>query len=202
MKIPAGRQGEMKIKNFSKTMKKMTKQQLELKKLEQEISELKAGWQRTQADFDNFRNRTTKEKIDIIKCSNQELIGEILPVLDNFERALSHRLSLNSHAELVSASQSEIPKLVRDDIDVKLKQINDYITGLEYIKIQLEQILNNYGLEKIPTKIGDRFDPTIHEAVEAVEDKKLKKDQIAQIVSNGYKLNGSVIRPVKVKVAG
>lgn len=191
------------------------KPQLEIEQLKNEIGELKAGWQRTQADFENYRNRTAKERLELIQSANRDLIEQILPVLDNFNIALSHRPSLLSHPELVSGSHEMLKQVqhdnqkqdssssVQNDTIInnnRLKQINDYITGLEYTKIQLEQILTNYGLEKIPAKIGDQFDPTIHEAVEAVEDKKLKKDQIAQIVSNGYQLNSTLIRPVKVKV--
>jgi molecular chaperone GrpE len=164
---------ELKILKY--TMKKLSKQQLEINKLQQEISDLKAGWQRTQADFENYRNRTARERLELIQSANRDLIEQILPVLDNFDIALTHK-----------------PKDLEN---------NEYIKGLEYTKIQLEQILSRSGLEKIPVKIGDQFDPTIHEAVEAIEDKKLKKDQIAQIVSSGYKLNNALIRPAKVKVA-
>lgn len=157
-------------------MKKIKKQKdnEEINKLKKEIEELKTGWQRTQADFENFRNRTQQEKEKLIKCSNNELISEILPVLDNFDIALKHK-------------------------PIPLKD-NEYIKGLEYIKIQIENILKNYGLEKINIQIGDQFDPTIHDAIETVSEKNLKKNQIAQIVSNGYKLNNQLLRPAKVKV--
>lgn len=155
--------------------KNVTNLQQEIEKLKTENGQLLTGWQRTQADFENFRNRSMQEKAQLISAANTELIGEIIPVLDNFERALNHK-----------------PKELVD---------NEYLKGLEYIKIQLEQILNNYNLSKISVKIGDQFDPAQHEAIAAEENPKFKSDQITEIVQNGYKIGDKVLRPVQVKVA-
>lgn len=146
-----------------------------VEKLKQEIIELKNGWQRTQADFENFRNRTQKEKNELIKFANEELIYNILPVLDNFDIALKHK-----------------PKELAD---------NDYLKGLEFIKIQLEQVLNKYSFEKLNINIGDEFDHNTAEAVKSIESKKFKNNQIIEIIQSGYKLADKVIRPAKVVVA-
>jgi len=151
------------------------KENLEIEKLKIEIAELKSGWQRTQADFENFRNRNQSEKIELIQSANRDLIMELLPILDNFERALNHKPK-----ELIN---------------------NEYIKGLEYIKIQIENILANYNLEKIKVLIGDEFDPNIHEAISVEENSKYKENKIIEIIESGYRLNEKVIRPAKVKVA-
>ncbi len=149
--------------------------QSELEKLKIENNELKAGWQRSQADFVNFRNRTSQEKAELISTANADLIEQIIPVLDNFERALNHK-----------------PKELEN---------NEYLKGLEYTKIQLEQILNSYGLVKITTNPGDEFDPVLHEAIAAEKDDKFTSNQIIEVVQNGYKLGTKILRPTQVKVA-
>jgi molecular chaperone GrpE len=121
--------------------------------------------QRTQADFENFRKRAEKEKAELTKFANESLILELLPVLDNFERSLK-----------ITPKDSPIGQ------------------GIRLIKRQLGDILAQNGVEKIETKIGDRFDPAICEAVAGTG------DRIAEIVLDGYRLNGKVIRTVKVKV--
>lgn len=161
-------------KKINLNIKKPKPEQKEVIELKNKVMELENGWKRTQADFENFRNRTQAEKGELIKYANKELILEILPVIDNFSRALTHK-----------------PKELMD---------NEYLKGLEYTKIQLEQILTQYGLEKINIKTGDVFDHNIHEAIEAVDSKDLKSGQIAEIVLDGYTLNGKIIRPAKVKV--
>lgn len=154
--------------------KDIKKDNLEIEKLKNEIADLKAGWQRTQADFENFRNRNQSEKVELIQSANKDLVMEILPILDNFERALNHK-----------------PKELND---------NEYVKGLEYIKIQLENILIGYNLEKIKVSAGDEFDPNIHEAISVETNSKYKENKILEIIESGYRLNGKVIRPAKVKV--
>lgn len=147
----------------------------DIQKLETEVAELKDGWRRTQADFENFRNRTQREKADLIKCSNEELISDILPILDNFEIALKHK-----------------PK----DLEG-----NEYIQGLEYVKVQMQQVLEKYGLSKIEIKTGDEFDHNLAEAVEQIESKEYKSGKIVEILQNGYKIDQKIIRPARVKVS-
>ncbi len=161
---------EKNIKSQSKNDKSISK----IKELEEKILDLENGWRRTQADFENFRNRTQKEKAELIKYSNKDLIVEILPVIDNFSRALKHK-----------------PKDLQD---------NDYLKGLEYTKIQLEQILKQNGLTRINIEIGSQFDLNIEEAIETIENDKLKTGQVAEIVLDGYRLGDKLIRPAQVKV--
>lgn len=149
--------------------------QNDITQLEDKIRELTCGWQRTQADFENFRRKTDEEKIRISRYASAKVIEEILPVLDNFDRALMHK-----------------PK----DLEK-----NEYITGLEYIKIQLEQVLKSYGLRKLDAKAKDTFDPKIHEAIESVSKEGFKTDEITEVIEDGYFIDDALIRPAKVKVA-
>lgn len=147
---------------------KTTSKNSKLKKstCEEKIAELTNALQRERADFDNFRKRTENEKTDIFKFANENLILEILPVLDNFQRSLEHTKHLDGtpHQE-----------------------------GLKLIKKQLEDVLKNNGLEKIEVKVGDSFDPALCEAVDG------EGNHIAEIILDGYKLNGKILRVVKVK---
>lgn len=161
----------MKKKNIKKEDKKTNP---ELEQLKKENEELKSTLLRLQADFDNFRKRNEIERANTIKCANEDIISEILPAMDNFSRALTHK-----------------PKELVD---------NEYIKGLEYIKIQLEKILTDNGLKKIECKRGDEFDHNLEEAIETVEDKELKSGQITEVVLDGYKLGDKLIRPASVKV--
>ncbi len=149
----------------------------ELKKLNMRIEELENGWKRTQADFVNFQKRTEKEKMGLIKYANKELILELLPILDNFSRALNST------------------KIQKSD------ELNTYSEGIKQIKEQLERVLQNNGLKEIPVNTGDEFNPEIHEAVMTEESDKFETDKIIEIMENGYKLGDELIRPVKVKVA-
>ncbi len=183
----------------------------QIKKFEEKIVELENGWKRTQADFANYQKRTEIDKTNLIKSANKDLILKLLPILDNFNRALDHKpVFLDRHSEFtvsrselcsttgVSESQ-EIPNQVRDDIN-NIKEISDYLKGLEQIKNQLDKILVNHGLEKINVKAGDEFDPQIHEAIMTEESDKFDTDQIIKVIEGGYKLGNELIRPVKVKV--
>jgi len=143
--------------------------------LKAEIDTIKNEKLRLAADFENFRKRTESQKIDIIRFANEEIILEILPVLDNFSRSASH---------------------VPEDI-----KANNWVTGIQYVSRQLGDVLKNHGIEKIEVRVGDEFNPNIHEAIGCEPNDKCKPDQIFEVVEDGYKLNGKVIRPVKVKVA-
>lgn len=165
-------------------MKKDPKLNEKIKQLEAEVAELKTGWQRTQADFENFRKRTEEEKQNFIHFATVNLITELLSVLDNFQRASRH-----------------IPEIAKSPNDEKTQKLNQWIEGIQQIEKQLEDVLRTQGLEKIETKPGDQFDPFIHEAVAVEESPDYQTDQIMEIIQTGYKLAEKVIRPVKVKVA-
>ena len=129
---------------------------------------------RLQADFDNYRKRTLREQTARAASASQALVAKLLPVLDNFELAVS------------AAEQSR-------DFDRMLK-------GVEMVLGALREVLEGEGLVKIEAE-GKPFDPERHEAVVAVEQEDTEPGTVVDIVRTGYELRGKVLRPAMVKVA-
>jgi molecular chaperone GrpE len=129
---------------------------------------------RLQADFDNYRKRTLREQTARAASASQALVARLLPVLDNFELAVS------------SAEQSR-------DFDRMLK-------GVEMVFGELREVLETEGLVRIEAE-GKPFDPERHEAVIAVEEEDTEPGMVVDIVRAGYELRGKVLRPAMVKVA-
>ena len=126
---------------------------------------------RLQADFDNFRRRTNKERVEIGDVVTQELLKSLLPIVDNFDRAMA------TEQQDGAAFQK----------------------GVEMIYTQLGETLKNAGLEYIDVA-GKKFDPNFHQAVMRVENPDLEDDMIAQELQKGYMAKGKVIRPSMVQV--
>jgi len=129
---------------------------------------------RLQADFDNYRKRTLREQTARTASASQALVARLLPVLDNFELAVS------------ASEQSR-------DFDRMLK-------GVEMVLGALREVLEGEGLVKIEAE-GKPFDPERHEAVIAVEQEDTAPGTVVGIVRTGYELGGKVLRPAMVKVA-
>jgi molecular chaperone GrpE len=129
---------------------------------------------RLQAEFDNYRKRMLREQTARIASASQALVARLLPVLDNFELAVSH------------AEQSR-------DFDRMLK-------GVEMVFGELREVLQAEGLVKIEAE-GKPFDPERHEAVVAVEQEDAEPGTVVDVVRTGYELRGKVLRPAMVKVA-
>ena len=127
---------------------------------------------RLAAEYDNFRKRSQKERQDIYTASRADVIKELLPILDNFDRAV-----VNSEANF-----------------------EDYKKGIDLIFSQFKQLLEKNGVESYGEE-GDTFDPNIHNAVMSVEDESLGENVIAQVFTKGYKLGDRIIREAVVKVA-
>lgn len=126
---------------------------------------------RNMADFDNFKKRITKERDGMYSTIVSDFLLEMLPILDNFEKAMNS-----------------------DTKDI------EYKSGIEMIYNQLYGTLKKAGLEEIETD-GKEFDPTLHEAVMHVEDENYSEKQIIEVFRKGYKLGDKVIRYAMVKVA-
>ncbi|AQS59911.1 nucleotide exchange factor GrpE [Desulforamulus ferrireducens] len=148
----------------------------ELKKLLLEkISEAEANFNRAlrlQADYENLRRRSRQEREEIIKYGSEQLIKNLLPVLDNFQRALA-----------AAGDGGE-----------------KFINGVEMIHRQFFDVLKGEGLAPIPA-LGEQFDPNIHDAVMQVEDSNQPENTVVEELLVGYYLKGKVIRPSMVKVA-
>ncbi len=141
--------------------------------IEKELEEMRALLQRTQADFVNHRRRVEEDKATFVKFACNDLVGQLLPVLDNFALAARH-----------------VPEGIQKD---------NWVTGIQAIEKQLEQILQANGLEKLETT-KTQFDPSLHEAVGTMSDNKHKDNEIIREELAGYTLNGKLLRPAKVIV--
>lgn len=151
--------------------KKKTKKDLEIEELKAELEQKNDLLLRTAAEFDNFKKRTEREKTTVAEFAKAGLIKQLLPILDNIDRA--------SSAE---------------------KETQDYIKGIEMIVKQFENITEKLGITEI-AKSGDTFNPELHEAVMHFEDENLGENVIAEVLQKGYKIGDTVIRAAMVKVA-
>ena len=154
-----------------KKEKKKSKKDVELEALKNELNAKNDQLMRTAAEFDNFKKRTEREKASVAEFAKAGLIKQLLPILDNIDRA--------------AASE---------------KESADYIKGIEMIVKQFEAIVSNLNIEEI-AKEGDTFDPNFHEAVMHIEDESFGENVIAQVLQKGYKIGDTVIRAAMVKVA-
>jgi len=144
-----------------------------LKECQKQKDEYLAGWQRSRADFLNYKKEEVKRLQELFKYANEEVILKVLPILDNFEKA-----------------EKAIPADKKDD----------YLEGLLQIKTQLQDFLKNQGVEKIKA-LGEKFDPNFHEVAVDVALEGKESGIIIEEVKKGYLLNGKVIRPAKVKIS-
>ena len=131
---------------------------------------------RTTADFENFKKRAAREKIESAHYATASLIAKIIPVMDNFEMALT--AAQTAPGEKNSALQS----------------------GVAMIQTQLKSVLTEAGLEEIDAA-GKPFDPTFHEAVSQQESEAVPEDHVVQQLRKGYKLKERLLRPATVVVA-
>lgn len=141
-------------------------------KLEKELEAAKEAHIRTLAEYDNFRKRSIKEKEAIAGDSKAKALTELLPVLDNFERA-----AMNAEADFDS-----------------------YRKGVEMTFGSFMEVLKKLGVEQFGEP-GEQFDPNIHNAVMHCEDDSLEENVITDVFSKGYRLGDRVLRHAMVKVA-
>jgi molecular chaperone GrpE len=155
---------------MNKKAKKESKQDLE-----QKCGEYLSGWQRAQADYQNLVKEFDEKRTQYTKYSNENLILEIIPILDNFKAAFS-----------------QIPEEEKESA---------WVIGFSFIKKQLQDFLNQNGVEEIVTT-DKEFDVAEHEAVEYDKESKKKEGTVVVEKKAGYKLNGKVIQVAKVVVSG
>ena len=143
----------------------------QVEKLTGDLQEKKDRLLRLQADFDNFRRRSAKEREEISAVVTQNFCKDMLPLLDNFERAMA----------------------------AETKDVEAFQKGVEMIFAQFQEVLKKNGLEQIEA-VGQKFDPNFHQAVMRVEDPEKEDDTVAQELQKGYMVKGRVIRPSMVQV--
>ncbi|MDR9399896.1 MAG: nucleotide exchange factor GrpE [Psychroflexus sp.] len=140
-------------------------------KLKDEIQAQKEKYMRLVAEFENYKKRTSKERLDLFKSANREVMQALLPVVDDFNRAIKNISS--------------------DD--------NDQLKGIKLIHNKLNDTLKSQGLTEINVKEGDKFDADIHEAVTQVPAPKPElKGKIVDVVEKGYSLGDKILRFPKV----
>ena len=139
--------------------------------VEQDLHEFKDRYLRTLADFENFRKRSEREKNDYFKYAMAGVIKDLLPVLDNFDRALEHA-----------------------------EEGDDFHKGVALIYKQLFDVMRRHGL-RIIEEAGVHFDPNIHEGVVTEEDPSVPNHTVVAVLQKGYFLHDRLLRPAMVKVA-
>lgn len=144
----------------------------EADQLKEELGKEKDRYLRLFAEFENYKRRTGRERVELFKTAGQEIIAEMLPVLDDFDRAL---------------------------IELKKSADKDLLEGVELINNKLRETLRKKGLEEMKVKQGDKFDADLHEAVTQIPAPKKKlKGKIVDVIQKGYILGDKIIRYPKV----
>jgi molecular chaperone GrpE len=131
------------------------------------------GWKRAKADYSNLKRDAEREKTEIAGFAVGALLFELLPVIDNMDRAIAH-----------------CPKGEKE---------SEWSKGILAIHQQLQTFLKDMGLERVPTE--GTFDPEIHEAIAHEEQPSAAEGSILEVVTPGYRMHGKLLRPARVKVA-
>lgn len=145
----------------------------EVEELREQLEAEQNKYLRLLADYDNFKRRTQKDKELANKFRSQSLLADLLPVLDNFERAMS--------------------------VPTKSEESASLIKGIEMVQKSLHEAVNREGLEEIKS-VGEQFDPNFHQAVMQEKDDSAEPGVVLQELQKGYILKDRVLRPAMVKV--
>lgn len=148
--------------------------QVEMTQLQRDAEEAHSRYLRTLADFDNFRKRQRDETSRLCDFAREEVISKLLPILDNFERSVQAAEDQHSYDALV------------EGISLTLRQMRD--------------MLEKEGVERIEA-VGQEFNPELHEALMRVPTDEYPENTVVDELERGYKLNGRVLRPARVRVA-
>ncbi len=169
--MPEEKKEKVEVETTPKPEKKKSKKETEIELLKSEVEKNKDLLLRTAAEFDNYKKRTEREKAMVAEFARAGFVKEILPILDNIERA--------------SATEKDTP---------------EYIKGIEMIVKQFSSLYDKLGITPI-ANVGDEFDPNFHEAVMHIEDENLGENVIAEVLQQGFKVGDTVVRAAMVKVA-
>lgn len=141
-------------------------------RLKADLEKEKDKFLRLFAEFENYKRRTSKERLELFKTANQDVVSAMLPVLDDFDRAMN---------------------------EIKKAKDKNLLKGVELIHNKFKETLRNKGLEAMNVEQGDSFDPEIHEAITQIPAPSDKlKGKIVDVVERGYKLGEKIIRFPKV----
>lgn len=148
--------------------------QQRIAQLEHEVEEQKNNFLRSMADFKNYKRRTESERDDLIRNASAGLILKLLPVVDDFSRAMEH-----------------VPAEIAN---------NSWLEGVKQVQRKLDLALESEGLQPIDA-LGQEFDPNFHEAVMFEEGDEEASNLVVQELQRGYRLGERVLRPTMVKVS-
>lgn len=138
---------------------------------EKQRDEYLAGWQRARADFLNYKRDEAARFEQMLKFANEDLLEELIGVLDSFDLGLQ-----------------------------ALEKTGPVEKGVYMIRAKLDDVVKQRGLEKLPVKIGEKFNPSISEAIAETESEQ-PAGTILEIIEHGYKLHDKVLRPARVKIS-
>ncbi len=161
-------------KKRRKRVKEVEILEKELKEKAKSAEEYYDKFLRAKAELDNYKKRKEKERLEFMKYATEGLISEIIPVIDNFERAF--------------AAAEKVP------------ETKNFALGVELILKQMKDLLARNGVEE-DYPIDQQFDPFKHEAAEKVETEEHPDGKIIEVIQRGYTLNGKLVQPALVKVA-
>ena len=148
----------------------------EVASLKEDKAQLEERIVRLQADFDNHRKRTLREKQEALSYGHEFVVKDLLPVVDNLERAIEHA-SASSGADFEGMLQ-----------------------GVELVRRELLAVLAKHGVSPIEAA-GEMFDPNLHEALAQMEDEKVPAGRIGRVLQKGYRLRDRLLRPARVMVS-
>ena len=147
----------------------------ELRVCSTERQEYLEGWQRSKADFVNARKENEKERAELRTYAAMNVIAEIIPIADNFERAIANKEAWG-------------------------KVEKNWRVGVEYIYTQLQTVLHNHGVEEVG-RVGEKFDAWRHQSMEAIPvTDPAEDDTVLELIEKGYMLHDRILRPAKVKI--
>ena len=153
---------------------KTGEEQTPLEKAQAEAAQYYDRWMRLAAEFDNYKRRSARQFAELVQSANERLVTQLLPVLDNFERALNHE---------------------GDD-----ETLESFRKGVEMIFGQLHDVLKAEGLKSFDS-VGKPFDPNIHDAIMQMESEEHESGTVMEEVQKGYTLGDKVLRHTKVVVS-
>jgi molecular chaperone GrpE len=148
--------------------------QEELDKVRTEAAEYLEGWQRARAEFANYRKRVDRERQDLFKQASVDVLKQLLPVIDDFDRAVEN-----------------VPQEIAD---------NNWVQGMSMVRQKFQTILDNNDLQAIDP-LGEAFDPNKHEAIGTDDSTEMESGHITAVLQKGYVHGEHVLRPALVRVA-
>lgn len=146
----------------------------DLERLQQQANEYLKGWQRAKADYLNLKKQSEREKEELTRFASATLILELLPIYDHFKRAMNH-------------------------VPTDARQF-DWVKGISHIQSQFQTLFQALGIEEVPT-VGRQFDPALHEAVAKEKREGTAPNTVLEELSTGFRLEGKLLAPAKVKVS-